>query len=109
MIKGCWELGIYQINSIVKSHRDNPYEAILAIGGITEQGQIWKLTQIQAIEAINSGRYQFFVQINGKSIDVIVAHNDKGMPYIKTKADDDVPYNLLSLQEGWFFCLFVFF
>ncbi len=89
----------HQIKCINKSDRDNPYERITHIGGVNSNGTNWKLTQKEAIMHIKSGKYEFFVQVNGKAVDVIVAESRYGNEYIKTKADGDEPNNLLSLME----------
>jgi hypothetical protein len=86
-----------QVSCINKSDRYNPHERITHIGGV-DSGTRWKLTQQQAITAIESGEHSFYVNVGGHSVDVIVAtHN--GNKYLKTKADGDHPNNLLSLPE----------
>ena len=89
----------HQVRCINKSDRDNPYERIKTIGGMNHDGSNWKLTQEEAISSITSGKYSFFVQVNGRPVDVIVATSRFGNKYIKTEADGDEPNNLLSLME----------
>ncbi len=89
----------HQVRCISKSDRDSPYERIRAIGGMNSNGTNWKLTQEEAISSIISGKYSFFVQVNGKPVDVVVATSRFGNKYIKTEADGDEPNNLLSLME----------
>jgi hypothetical protein len=89
----------HQIRCINKSDRDNPHERIKAIGGVNPSGTNWKLTQQEAIDSIKSGKYSFYVQVNGKPVDVIVAKSRYGNEYIKTEADGEEPNNLLSLME----------
>ena len=88
-----------QVRCINKSDRDNPYERIEAIGGVNSDGKNWKLTQQEAIQSIETGKYSFYVQMGGKPVDVIVAKSRYGNKYIKTEADGDEPNNLLSLME----------
>lgn len=88
-----------QIRCINKSDRDNPHERITHIGGMNSDGGLWKLTQQEAVNSILSGKYSFYVQVNGKPVDVIVATSRFGNKYIKTEADGDQPNNLLSLME----------
>jgi len=83
-----------EITCINKDDRQNPYERITHVGG-----KGWKLTQQEAIRAIESRQLSFYVSSGGRSVDVIVAISQHGNKYLKTKADGDEPNNLLSLPE----------
>lgn len=87
-----------QIQCINKSDRYDPHERILFVGGVYN-GQRWKLSQPDAIAGIESAKWAFFVQVNGRSVWVIVAVSQYGNKYLKTEADGDHPNNLLSLPE----------
>ncbi len=76
----------------------NPHERITHIGGINDQGQRWRLTQAEAIQGIESGKWQFHVRVGMRDVRVIVAVS-AGNKYIKTEADGYQPDNLLSLPE----------
>jgi len=87
-----------QIQCINKSDRPNPHERIRNVGGVNG-GQRWKMTQPQAIAAIESGQMAFYVSQAGHTVNVIVATSQYGHKYLKTVADGEQPDNLLSLPE----------
>jgi hypothetical protein len=89
---------LIQIQCIQKSDRQNPHERILSIGGF-HNGQLWKLTQEQAIAGIDSGKWSFYVSVAGRTVAVVVAVSRFGNRYLKTEADGEQPNNLLSLPE----------
>ena len=91
----------HEVTCINKRDRDNPYEGITHIGGSSggESGGRWKITQKQAIEGIESGKWEFYVQKGRERVNVIVAVSRYGNKYLKTEADDEIPNNLLSLPE----------
>jgi len=82
-----------------KSDRTNPHERIVSIGGANADGTPWKVSQTQAIEGIESDKWQFYVSQAGKVVDVIVSTSQYGNKYLKTTADGVQPDNLLSLPE----------
>ncbi len=74
-----------------------PHERIQNIGGIFN-GSRWKEMESVAIIQINNKTHEYYVNKNGREVDVIVAmHN--GRPYLKTREDGYEPNNLLSLPE----------
>jgi hypothetical protein len=87
-----------QVSCINKREHQNPHERITHIGGINSDKTRWKLSEATAIADIKSGKYSFYVNVNGKTVWVIVAtHN--GREYLKTETDSYSPNNLLSLPE----------
>lgn len=89
----------HEIKCINKTDRTSPYERIRAVGGVNPNGSNWKLTQEEAIEAIEDGKYEFYVNRGGRLAKVVVAKSQWGNKYIKTEADGETPDNLLSLYE----------
>jgi hypothetical protein len=86
----------YQVTCINKrgSHLD-PHERIEYIGN---QQNKWKLSEDAAIREIDNYTSSFYTLVKGKEADVVVAIH-KGRKYLKTKADDYRPDNLLALDE----------
>jgi hypothetical protein len=86
----------HQVTCISKrgSHYD-PHERISRIGNPREG---WKLSEDEAIRAVENYTSSFYTRVDGREADVVVAvHN--GRKYLKTTADGYRPDNLLSLPE----------
>ena len=87
-----------QVTCISKRDRQNAHERIRGIGGVNADGGRWWLSEDDAIRDTKNGKWQFYVSVNQRSVDVIVAtHN--GREYLKTTADGYAPNNLLNLPE----------
>ena len=87
-----------QISCIHKRDRPSPHERISHVGGVNANGTGWILTEDDAIAGIESGKWKFFVSVQGKSVWVVIATH-QGRKYLKTEADGLAPNNLLSLPE----------
>lgn len=87
-------MAAYQVTCITKrgSHFD-PHERIERIGGAG-----WSLSEVQAIQHIETGGHSFYVNVNGQAVFITVASHN-GRKYLKTIADGYAPNNLLSLPE----------
>ena len=90
--------GRAEIKCINKSDRDSAWERITNVGGVNWDGTRWKVSQQRAIELIAEG-WTFYVSVRGDTVECVVATSRFGNRYIKTKADGDLPNNLLSLPE----------
>lgn len=85
------------ITCINKADRNSPHEAITHVGGFGTSR--WKITQEEAIALIEDDGWDFYVDVDGSRVKVVVATSRFDNKYIKTEADGDHPNNLLSLPE----------
>jgi hypothetical protein len=89
----------YQVKCIRKrgSHYD-PHERIEGIGGGETILGRWYHPEDTAITYIEAGINNYYVSVNGRTVDVVVAVHS-GRKYLKTRADNYRPDNLLALPE----------
>lgn len=88
-----------QILCIRKSDRMEPHGRITHIGGLNDRGQRWFISQEEAIQGIETGKWQFQLRIRGRNVPIIVALSGEGQKYLTTPADRIHPNDLLSLPE----------
>lgn len=86
-----------RVTCIVKREHYNPHERILRLGGMNSGGY-WEHSEQEVINMIRSGNYSFYVDVNGKSVNVVLAEHN-GRVYLKTEADGYTPNNLLNLNN----------
>ncbi len=87
-----------EIQCINKAHSDDPERRIRSVGGVGSDGTSWKLSEDEAIDGIEAGKWAFYVSAGGSTAEVIIATRE-GHKYLKTVADSEEPDNLLSLPE----------
>lgn len=91
---------MYQIRWIHRTPRFALHERISHIGGVNQFGLPWRLTQEQAIEGIETGRWSFFISRGDSIIGVVVGLHPCGGKYLKTEVDSKHPLLLLSLPDS---------
>jgi hypothetical protein len=88
-----------RVDCVVRTDRVSPHHRIRAIGGLSRDGQPWRLGEEAAIAAIEEDRAVFYVEWpRGHRIDVVVGQG-LGKTYLKTEADGEVPERLLALPD----------
>ena len=93
----------HEITCALKTDGTQVHERIRLIGGIDADGKRWKLSQGEAIMAIQDGRASFHVKAGGKAVLVVVQTSAWGVKYLKTTADSEQPNTLLNLPECPYF------
>lgn len=87
-----------RVDCIVRAGRRPPYERILGIGGDGPDGNHWRLTEDEAIAAIERGSRYYLEHPKGHRVDVVVVPGF-GRKYLRTEADLRGPGLLLELPD----------
>jgi hypothetical protein len=87
-----------EVGCITKPIRD-AHHRIQGIGGVNGDGSRWWMTQEQAIQMIETGRFFFYIRDGEERIKIITDVTDRGTKYIRTVADAVLSNNLNSLNE----------
>jgi Protein of unknown function (DUF3892) len=88
------------VRCIKRADGSTPDARVARIGGTNAVGVNWRLTQAEAIQAIEERRWDFYVESkSGPPVDVIVATTRTGAKYLKTSGDGNEPSRLLALPE----------
>jgi hypothetical protein len=90
----------HRVRCVQRADGSDPDERIARIGGTNSVGVNWRLTQEEAVEAIEGGRWDFYVEhSSGRAFDIVVGRTATGSKYLKTTADEDEPATLLALPD----------
>lgn len=89
----------YLICSIIRSDLMNHDRRIRSVGGVNRDGARWWLRQEDAIAAIETGRWSFYVEQRGRAVPVVVAVSKYGSKYLKCGHDPQQPESLLALPD----------
>jgi hypothetical protein len=69
------------------------------IGGVNLDGAHWRISEAEAVAAIEEGRWIFFVETAGRQQPVVIAVSKYGQKYLKAVGDRLQPESLLALPE----------
>ena len=88
-----------EIKWISRSEEQNSRVWVTLVSGHYVDGTPWKLTEEDAIRGIEAGFLEFFVQVDKRTLEVVVAANRAGRKFLKTEADREQPDYLLRLPD----------
>ena len=84
------------VTFVQKAYSSDPRERIDNIGGINSDKSSWRMTQEEAIAAIQSQRTEFFVPTPEHIVKIVVATYG-GQKYLQSEREKTHPDDLLSL------------
>jgi hypothetical protein len=91
--------GRYLIHCITRSDRMNHDRRIRGVGGVNPDGAHWRISEVEAIAAIETGRWSFYIRAGGRDFAIVVAVSKYGLKYLKGVGDALHPESLLALPE----------
>jgi hypothetical protein len=83
----------------MRSDLVNHDRRLLGLGGVNPDGAHWRISQEQAIAAIEAGRWSFYIEAGGRELQIIVEVSKYGSKYLKGAADGLQPDSLLRLPD----------
>jgi len=89
----------YLIHCVTRSDLLNHDRRLRAVGGVNPDGAHWRITEAEAVAAIEAGRWSFYVESRGQALPVVVAVSRYGSKYLKGAGDDRQPDSLLRLPD----------
>jgi hypothetical protein len=90
----------YLVSCVVRSELLNHDRRIQRIGGVNPDGAHWQIGQDDAIAAIETGRWAFYLKTGGGDRPIVVAVSKYGSKYLKGSADALQPESLLALPQS---------
>jgi hypothetical protein len=98
--KNGWPVpGRYLIHCVTRSDRLNHDRRLRGIGGVNPDGAHWRISEAEAIAAIEAGRWSFYVKAGDRDRAIMVAVSKYGSKYLKGAGDALHPESLLALPE----------
>ena len=89
---------LIEVRCVDRVKHDDPCSRILGIGGLRD-GVTWKMTQSDAIEAMERGDMRFGARLGNHLVVLVVAVDKSGRRYLKCSTDGIDPLALLSLPQ----------
>jgi hypothetical protein len=83
------------VSHISRAYSHDPLEQIENIGGLNSDHTRWKFSQTAAIQAIESGTDEFFVNTESGPVKLIVLIH-QGQKYLKSEREKSHPNELLE-------------
>ena len=88
-----------RVTCITKPDRSSRYDAIQRLGGIRDDnGKEWFCTRQECVDHIKN-KVEFYVNVSGHRVYLIVQRSASGLEYVRTDPDRDRADNLLNLPE----------